>query len=130
MQHHHAHLAACLAEHGECGSALGVIYDGSGYGPDGSVWGGELLVGDLVDFERVGSLWPVRLPGGDRAVKEPWRMACSWLVASGAEHQPRSMPLLPQKRLAPHVDPSRWSAVARLSKNELAPITTSVGRLF
>ena len=79
VQHHHAHLAACLAEHGETGAALGVIFDGTGYGEDASVWGGELLAGDLAGFERAGMLMPVRLPGGDRAVQEPWRMAASWL---------------------------------------------------
>ena len=82
MQHHHAHLAACLAEHGETGAAVGAIYDGSGYGGDGTVWGGELLVGDLAGFERAGMLLPVRLPGGDRAATEPWRMACAWLAAA------------------------------------------------
>jgi hydrogenase maturation factor HypF (carbamoyltransferase family) len=56
-------------------SAVGGIYDGTGYGLDGSVWGGELLVGDLCEFARAGSLWPVRMPGGAQAIKEPWRMA-------------------------------------------------------
>jgi hydrogenase maturation protein HypF len=122
IQHHHAHLAACLAEHGETGPAIGAIYDGAGYGPDGTVWGGELLVGDLTGFERVGSLWAVALPGGDRAAAEPWRMACSWLQeALGRE------PPLPAS-LASSVDPKRWSAVAAIARS--AGRTSSMGRLF
>src|SRR5271167_2502368 len=64
VQHHHAHLAACLAEHGERGPAIGAVYDGAGLGTDGAIWGGELLVGDLERVERAGHLQPVRLPGG------------------------------------------------------------------
>ncbi len=126
VQHHHAHLAACLAEHGELGPAVGVVFDGSGYGTDGTVWGGELLVGDLQDFERVGHLRPVRLPGGDRAVREPWRMACAWLTEA---EDGEGIPSLPGP-LRESVTPERWEAVARLARSELAPVTTSAGRLF
>jgi hydrogenase maturation protein HypF len=119
VQHHHAHLAACLTEHGETGPAVGAIYDGSGYGSDGTVWGGELLVGDLRDFERAGHLWPVRLPGGDRAVRQPWRMAVSWLLEAGW-----GGPL-------PGPDPRRAEQVAQLVCSGLSsPVTTSMGRLF
>jgi hydrogenase maturation protein HypF len=119
VQHHHAHLAACLAEHGEQGPAVGAIFDGTGLGTDGTVWGGEILVGDLRRFERTGHLWPVALPGGDQAVREPWRMACAWLKAAGDE------------RPLPGIDPDRWRAVGRLAESGLAaPVTTSVGRLF
>ena len=121
VQHHHAHLAACLAEHGEPGAAIGAIYDGTGYGADGAVWGGELLVGDAGGFERAGHLRPVRMPGGEQAIRQPWRMACAWLQeALGEEPAP-----------LPGVDPGRWRAVASLARGELAaPPTTSMGRLF
>jgi hydrogenase maturation protein HypF len=118
VQHHHAHLAACLAEHGETGAAVGAIFDGTGYGPDGTVWGGELLVGGLEGFERAGSLWPVRMPGGVRAIREPWRMACAWLDN-------------PTPPATIDVEPSRWRTVTELARNGLAsPTTTSMGRLF
>ena len=125
VQHHHAHLAACLAEHGEEGPAVGAIFDGFGLGDDGGAWGGELLVGGLRAFERAGWLWPVALPGGDRAAREPWRMACAWLVAAGDPEPP--LPAV----LAGRVEPERWRAVASMARTGMAaPPTTSAGRLF
>jgi hydrogenase maturation protein HypF len=125
VQHHHAHLAACLAEHGEQGPAVGAIYDGTGYGTDGTVWGGELLVGDLTGFERAAHLWPVALPGGAAAVREPWRMACAWLDAAEGDAG------APPPALAETVDPERWRQVAALAAAGTgAPPTSSMGRLF
>jgi hydrogenase maturation protein HypF len=125
VQHHHAHLAACLAEHGRTGAAVGVIYDGSGLGDDGTLWGGELLVGDLRRFRRVGHLWPVRLPGGDRAARQPWRMAASWLVACGTAQPP------PPPGLRDVVAADAWATVCEMARRGFsAPVTTSMGRLF
>jgi hydrogenase maturation protein HypF len=119
VQHHHAHLAACLAEHGETGPAVGAIYDGTGDGGDGTVWGGEVLVGDLEGFTRAGSLLPVRLPGSEAAIRQPWRMACAWLQAAGVP----APPALAQR--------PGWEQVAQLAGTGLAsPVTSSVGRLF
>jgi hydrogenase maturation protein HypF len=126
VQHHHAHLAACLAEHGHLGPAVGAIYDGTGYGPDGTVWGGEVLAGDLAGFERAAHLRAVRMPGGEAAIREPWRMACAWLAdALGTD-----VPPLPAA-LAGEVDAGQWRTVAGLAASGLAsPLTTSMGRLF
>jgi hydrogenase maturation protein HypF len=123
VQHHHAHLAACLAEHGfEPGRrAVGAIFDGTGYGSDGSVWGGELLLGDLAAFERVGHLRPVRMPGGEAAIRQPWRMACAWLQAA--------LDRVPEPLAG--VDVRAWEQVAALARTGVAaPLTTSAGRLF
>jgi hydrogenase maturation protein HypF len=125
VQHHHAHLAACLAEHGETGPAVGAIFDGTGYGEDGTVWGGELLFGDLEGFERAGLLFPLRMPGGAAAIRQPWRMACAWLAASFDE------PRVPPRQLARHVDELAWSQISELAASGFAsPLTTSAGRLF
>jgi hydrogenase maturation protein HypF len=119
VQHHHAHLAACLAEHGDTGPAIGAIYDGTGYGTDGTVWGGEVLRGGLESFERLGALHPVRMPGGEAAIRQPWRMACAWLVAADAAPPP----ILRSR--------DGWEQVTELARTGIAsPVTTSVGRLF
>jgi hydrogenase maturation protein HypF len=125
VQHHHAHLAACLAEHGETGPAVGAIFDGTGLGSDGTLWGGEILYGDIAEVNRAGALLATRLPGGSQAVRQPWRMACAWL--SLATDDGDAVPA----RLAGLVAQSRWSQVRQLLESGLAaPTTTSVGRLF
>jgi len=127
VQHHHAHLAACLAEHGVEGPAVGAIFDGTGYGLDGTVWGGELLVAGLTEFQRAGSLWPVRMPGGAAAIRQPWRMAYAWLAEAYGEPQPQP----PNGPLAGRVDRARWQAMASVSASPaVSPLTSSLGRLF
>lgn len=125
VQHHHAHLVACLAEHGVDGAAVGAVFDGTGLGPDGTIWGGEILVGDAGGFERVAHLAPVPLPGGARAVREPWRMARAWLDAAiGATGDP-------PPALAADVTGADWRAVGALAARPgLSTPTTSMGRLF
>ena len=125
VQHHHAHLAACLAEHGLEGPVVSAIFDGTGYGSDGTVWGGELLAGGLTEFQRAGSLWPVRMPGGAAAIRQPWRMAFAWLAEAYGE------PRAPTGPLAARVDRRRWEAMAQIgSSPSVSPVTSSVGRLF
>jgi hydrogenase maturation protein HypF len=112
VQHHHAHAAACLAEHGEEGPALALVFDGTGYGTDGTLWGGEILRCDLAEFERVAHLEPVPLPGGEAAIREPWRMAAAYLERAG-----------------PRVPFERWPLV-RESLKVNAPLSSGMGRLF
>jgi hydrogenase maturation protein HypF len=121
VQHHHAHFAATLAEHGETGPAVGAIYDGTGYGADGTIWGGEILVGGQAEFERAGRLAGVWMPGGEGAIREPWRMACSWLTQMQAPLPAAFEPIAQQ----------RWNMVARMVlKGVGCTSTSSAGRLF
>jgi hydrogenase maturation protein HypF len=112
VQHHHAHAAACLAEHGEQAPALALVFDGTGYGPDGTIWGGELLWASLDRYERLAHLEPVPLPGGEAAIREPWRMTAAYLEAAG-----RAVPF------------ERWPEV-RQSLRVNAPLSSGMGRLF
>lgn len=112
VQHHHAHAAACLAEHGETGPALALVFDGTGYGTDGTLWGGELLRCDLGSFERLAHLEPVPLPGGEAAIREPWRVAAITLELAGL--------------------PVPWTAWQEVRKalRVNAPLSSGMGRLF
>jgi hydrogenase maturation protein HypF len=127
VQHHHAHLAACLAEHEAEGEALGVTWDGTGYGLDGTVWGGEFLLGDAAGFERVGHLRPFRLPGGEAAVEEPRRTALALLWETFGEEAFDRLDLAPVASFGAH---ERGLLQRMLERGLHAPVTTSAGRLF
>jgi hydrogenase maturation protein HypF len=127
VQHHHAHLAACLAENGVSGEALGVIWDGTGLGTDGTIWGGEFLLGSAEGYRRVAHLKPFRLPGGDAAAREPRRSALALVYAVSGPWGLAAHDLPPLQGLSRQ---QLRLLTAMLAKGTQAPITTSAGRLF
>jgi len=126
VQHHHAHVVSCMAEHGISDPVIGLAMDGTGYGTDGTIWGGEILLADFHHFERVGHLQNVPLPGGDAAIYEPWRMALAYLYSSFGKSL-FDLPIEFVKRL----DPNRANIIlTMIEKNLNAPQTSSCGRFF
>ncbi len=124
VQHHHAHVAACMAEHGLTGPVLGLAWDGTGYGPDGTVWGGEMLRCDRAGFVRVAHLRPFPMPGGDRAVREPRRSALGLLFAAFGRAAAAEL-------AAPWFDERELSLLLdALERGLNSPLTSSMGRLF
>jgi hydrogenase maturation protein HypF len=127
VQHHHAHLVSCLAENGVEGRALGVTWDGTGYGTDGTVWGGEFLLGDATGFERVAHLRPFPLPGGEAAVREPRRAALGLLWEAHGEAALAG----PGAGAAGLFDQTELKVIGQMLERGLnCPVTTSMGRLF
>ncbi len=122
VQHHHAHIASCLADNGVAGPVIGVAFDGTGFGTDGTIWGGEFLLGGFARIERAGHLAPVPMPGGAAAIKQPWRMAAAYLAdqvwpASGLAVAARNA--------------AQWDAVSAMARRGInAPLTSSACRLF
>ncbi|MFO0836796.1 MAG: carbamoyltransferase HypF [Phycisphaerales bacterium] len=126
VQHHHAHMAAVLAEHGRTDAAVGLICDGVGFGSDGTSWGGEALVGNLASFRRVGRIRPLALPGGDAAAKQTGRCALSWLLDSLG---PDAINTPIARRVVP-ADAERNAIGAMLARNLNCPPSSGLGRLF
>ncbi|MET7481685.1 carbamoyltransferase HypF [Streptomyces sp. NPDC005538] len=130
VQHHHAHVAACAAEHGVRGPFLGVAYDGLGLGDDGTLWGGEILVATLSGYHRAGRFATAPLPGGDAAVRHPSRTALGWLFGGETLGFPRPYPWL-TRRFTERLDPAEAAAVrAMVARDVNCPRASSAGRLF
>ena len=121
VQHHHAHIASCMAENGLRGKVIGVAFDGTGYGADGQIWGGEFLVADYAAFERRAHLRYVPLAGGDAAIRQPWRSALSYLADTFGASVPLELP----------VPPARQAVIRTMLARNLNTVrTSSCGRLF
>jgi len=126
VQHHHAHIASCMAENHLDGRVIGIALDGTGYGTDGAIWGGEVLLADFANFERAAHFEYVPLPGGAAAIREPWRVAVSYL----AKHCGRNLSSLELPFLR-QINPRRLHVIQQMIEREIhSPRTSSCGRLF
>jgi hydrogenase maturation protein HypF len=126
VQHHHAHIASCLADNGKEGPVIGVAFDGTGYGTDGHIWGGEFLVADYQGFKRAGQLQYLPLPGGALAIKKPYRTALGYILALLGESALDNRPGFPGK-----IDAAERELVRKqVASNLNSPLTSSMGRLF
>ncbi|MCL2660130.1 MAG: Sua5/YciO/YrdC/YwlC family protein, partial [Acidobacteriaceae bacterium] len=123
VQHHHAHIASCMAENHVTDPVIGIVLDGSGYGTDGHVWGGEVLVADFGSFRRAAHLEYVPMPGGAQAIREPWRMAVAYLLHADSLDTGRGfLGAIPDKNIA---------VVEQMVQQQIrSPLTSSCGRLF
>ena len=126
VQHHHAHLASVMAENCVEDKTIGIILDGTGYGRDGTLWGGEVLAGDFSGFDRVAWLQPAPLPGGDMAIRQPWRQAMAHLVnAFGADFKRLDLPFLAT------IPAEALEIVPRMIEQKVnSPLSSGCGRLF
>jgi hydrogenase maturation protein HypF len=123
VQHHHAHVAACLAEHGRGGPAIGLAFDGTGYGSDGAIWGAEVLIADLAGFRRIGQFEYLPLPGGDAAIRHPARVAAAYLLALFGD--------VADARLRAALGETTLATLRRMIERRINTVpTSSCGRLF
>jgi hydrogenase maturation protein HypF len=125
VQHHHAHAVSCMAEHDLDEPVIALCLDGTGYGPDGTVWGGECLIAERHGYRRRGRLFHLHLPGGDKAVKQPWRVALAALAtAFGPDHLDPELPVVSDH------EPDVPLVLSMIDKGVNSPRTSSLGRLF
>ena len=126
IQHHHAHIASCMAEFGFDDPVIGISLDGTGYGTDGNIWGSEFMVADLTDFKRISHFDYVPMPGGEKAVNEPWRMALSYIYSSfGESFDYDSVPVFRS------IDKMTLSLTEKMIAKKInSPLTSGAGRLF
>ncbi len=135
VQHHHAHIASCMAENGYDQKVIGLALDGTGYGSDGAVWGGEILIADQSTFERAGHLAYCPMPGGAAAIKQPWRMALSYIMSAIGN---RDEEILDNSLVRNVISQRGWpenkdhirGVLQMIQRNIYAPQTSSLGRLF
>ncbi len=124
VQHHHAHIVGCMAEHRLQGPVIGVAFDGTGYGTDGTIWGGEILIADEENFRRAAHLKPIALPGGDAATRRPERIALAYLLNAG-------LGLAEARAAVPGLSEMEASIIQQqITRGINAPLTSSMGRLF
>jgi len=126
VQHHHAHIASCLVDNGINRKVIGIAWDGTGFGDDGAIWGGEFLIASLGEYKRKAHLKYIPLPGGEKAVREPWRMAVAYLYeVLGEDFLDLDMDFLHS------LNREKWKAIKiMLDKKINSPLTSSMGRLF
>ena len=126
IQHHHAHIASCMADNEIDGDVIGVAMDGLGFGADGRLWGGEFLLANFVEAERAAHLDHISMPGGAKAIREPWRMAAMYLQqAFGDEFMQLDIPFVQE------LDKRKWQTLRRMTTSSVnSPDTSSMGRLF
>ena len=128
IQHHYAHIGSVMAEHGLTDKVIGVAFDGTGYGTDGKLWGGEFLIADIDGFERVGQLKYVPLPGGEASIREPWRTAVSILLAADKD---KAWEMLEGMGFVQRYGQGMLEQVAKVALSpELSPLASGAGRLF
>ncbi|HOX54096.1 MAG: hypothetical protein PHI86_04045 [Candidatus Omnitrophica bacterium] len=126
VQHHFAHIVSCMFGNGIKGKVIGVALDGTGFGSDGNIWGGEFLIADLKDFKRVGHLKYIPMPGGAKAILEPWRMAASWL-----ENIYHNKALALNIDFTKRLNKPKFKIISQMLKQNInSPLTSSMGRLF